>query len=60
MVKVLPFRLQQCLDPFTMLRVKGSAETDFLELYLTTFFGVRNFGNQSAMRLISILKILKI
>ena len=30
---------QQCLNKFTMLSVKGSFETDSLDIYLTTFSG---------------------
>ena len=45
MVKVLSFRFQQCFGPFTMLLVEGSSERDFLDIYLTTFFGVRKFKN---------------
>ena len=60
MVKVLSFRFQQCFGPFTMLLVEGSSERDFLDIYLTTFFGVRKFKNTSAMRVILFLKIFKI
>ena len=31
---------------------KGPLKEDFLEIYLTKFFGVRNFGNTSAVRVI--------
>ena len=60
MVKVLSFRFQQCFGPFTMLLVEGSSERDFLDIYLTTFFGVRKFKNTSAMRVIFLFKMLKI
>ena len=30
MVKVLSFRIQQCLGPFAMILVEGSSETGFL------------------------------
>ena len=33
---------------------------DFLDIYLTTSFGVRKFKNTSAMRVILFLKIFKI
>ena len=39
---------------------KGPLKKDFLNIYLITFFGVRNFGNTSAMRVIFFLKIFKI
>ena len=32
-----------------MLQVKGSLKRDFLDIYLATFFGVRNFINKSAI-----------
>ena len=60
MVKVLSFRFQQCFGPFTMLLVEGSSERDFLDIYLTTFFGVRKFKNTSAMRVIFFLEMFKI
>ena len=50
MVKVVWFKVQQCLVPFTMFLIKGSLERTFLDICLTTFFGVRNFGNKAAMR----------
>ena len=31
---------------------KGLLESDFLDIYLTTFFGICNFGNTLAMRVI--------
>ena len=49
MIKVLSCRLQQCLGLFTMLHVKGYSEMGFLDINVTTFFRVRNFGNSSAM-----------
>ena len=39
-------RLRCCLS-------KGTEKRHFLHIYLTTFLGVRNFGNTLAMRLIS-------
>ena len=52
MVKVLSLRLKPFFDSFTTLPVKGSSERDFLDIYLTTFFRVRNFRNSYPMRLI--------
>ena len=52
MVKVVPFRFQQCLVPLSMLLVEGPLKLDFLDIYLTTLLGVRNFGNTSAVRII--------
>ena len=39
---------------------KCPLKRDFLEIFLTTFFGVRKFKNTSAMRVIYFLKIFKI
>ena len=39
---------------------KGPLKLDFLDIYLTAFFGVRNFGNTWAIRLIFFLKMFKI
>ena len=44
--------LQQCFVPLTCRLSKGPMKRDFLEIWLTTFFGVRNFGNKSAMKVI--------
>ena len=52
MVKVVPLRFQQCLVPLSMLLVEGPLKLDFLDIYLTTLLGVRNFGNTSAVRII--------
>ena len=40
--------------------LKGLLKRDFLDIYLTTFFGIRYFENTSAMRIIFFLKILRI
>ena len=42
LIKVLSWRFQQCLGPFTMLLVQGSSEAGLLDMYLTTFFAVCN------------------
>ena len=42
----------KCFYPFTMMPVEGCSETEFLDIYLTTIFGVSNIGNTSAMTLI--------
>ena len=60
MVKVGWFRFQQCLAALTCCFSKGPFKRKFLDSYLTTYFGVRNFGNTSAMRVIFFLKIFKI
>ena len=39
---------------------KGPLKRDFLDIYLTTFFGIRNFGNTSAMRVTFLVKVFKI
>ena len=58
--KVVSFRFQDSLIPFTMLIVEGPLKRDFLDIYLTTFFGIRNFGNTSAMRVTFLVKVFKI
>ena len=58
MVKVFPFRFQQCLVPLSMLLVEGSSKRGLFR-DLTTFFGARNFGNTEAMRLIFFLRMFK-
>ena len=46
-------RLPCCLS-------KGPLKRDFLDNYVTTFLGVRNFGNTSAMRVIFFAKMFNI
>ena len=60
MAKVLSFCFQQCFPPFTKLLVEDSSETTLLDIYLTTYFRVRNFKNTLAMRVIFSLKMFKI
>ena len=52
MVKVVPLGFQLCLVPLTCWFPKGGMKGDFSEIWLTTYFGFRNFANISAMRLI--------
>ena len=59
MVKVLSSRMQQCLSPFTMLLVEGSSERIFLDIYLTTYLGVRNIKYTSSVRVIFFWKYSK-
>ena len=49
MVKILSQRFQKSFGLFIMLLVEGSSEVDFLNIFLTTFLGVRKFKNTSAM-----------
>ena len=60
MVKVLSFRFQHCFGLFTMLLLMGPLKQDFLDSYLTTYFGVGKFKNISAMRVIFFMKALQI
>ena len=60
MVKVVSFRFQHCLVSFTFCLSKGPLKRDFLDIYLTTFYGIRNFRNTSPMRFIIFLKVFKI
>ena len=43
-----------------MLLLQGFFETNILDIYLTTYFGVRKFENTSTMGLNFFLKMLKI
>ena len=43
MAKVLPFRLQQCFDPFAMLSVQSSSETRLFRHLFDHVFGSRYF-----------------
>ena len=52
MVTVLWFRWEQCLNPFTMFPVKGYFKTGLSGHISNHVFGLRNFGNKSAMRVI--------
>ena len=49
MVKVVSFRFQHCLSHLIYCLSKGPLKRDFLKIYLTTFFGIRNFRRRSAM-----------
>ena len=60
MVKVVWVRFQHCLLHLTCYFPKGPRKEDFLEISLTTFFGVRNLGNTSAMRTMFFFKKFKI
>ena len=60
MVKVLPFKFQQCFGAFTMLLSEESSKTDFLAIDLGSFFGVCNFGHKAAMWVIFFLKMFQI
>ena len=60
MLKLLSFKFQESLGPFTFLFWKGPLKQDFLDIDLTSLFEVRNVGNTSAMRVIFFLRMLKI
>ena len=60
MVKVLSFNFQHIWARFPSCFSKDPLRQDFLDVQLTTFFGVHNFGNTSAMTVIDFLKIFKI
>ena len=60
MPKLLSFKFQDSLGPFTILFWKGPLKRNFLDIYLTSLFEVRNVGNTSAMRVIFFLIMLKI
>ena len=50
MVNTLSLRFQQCLGQFSILLVEGLSETGRFRQLSNHIFGVRNFGNISAMR----------
>ena len=53
MIKGLLCRFQQCFGAFTMLLVEGSSETGLFRHLSNDVFGVRNFENTKAVRVIS-------
>ena len=59
-VKVVSFRFQHYLIPFPICLSKGLLKCNFLDIYLTTFFGIRNLRNTSVMRVILFFKVFKI
>ena len=59
-VKVVSFRFQHYLIPFSICLSKGLLKCNFLDIYLTTFFGIRNLRNTSVMRVILFFKVFKI
>ena len=58
-LKVLPFRFQQCVDPFQCCLSKGPLKHGFLDIYITTFFRGSSSGNTSAVRISFFEKCLK-
>ena len=52
-------KISTAFGPFSLLLVEYSSERDFLDIYLTTVFGVCKFENWSAMRVIFVLKMFK-
>ena len=60
MVKVLLFRFQKFLDRLPCYLSKGPPKGNFLEIYVTSFCGVRKFKNTSAMKVILFLKCSKL
>ena len=60
MLKVLSFRFQQCVIPFSMLLLKVSPKTVLFRDLSKHVFGVPNFGNTSIMRVIFSLEMFKI
>ena len=60
MIKVLLLRLNQCLGPFTMSPVEQASQRELLDIYLSTSFVVRSFGNTLAMSVIFLWKCSKL
>ena len=55
------FQIATVFEPvYHVALSKGPLKQDFLDIYLTTFSGVRNFGKKSAMRVIFFLKMFQI
>ena len=52
--------LNRVSPPLPCYFSKNPLKEEFLDIYLTTFFGVDKFKNTSAMRVIFFLKIFKI
>ena len=52
--------MNSALAPLPFYFSKGPLKLDFLETYLTTYFGIRQFKSTSAMRVIYFLKMFKI
>ena len=59
MVKVVHLRFRQCLVALPCCLLMGPLKGEFLDIYFTKFFVVRNFGNTPAMRVIFLLQIIK-
>ena len=59
MVKVKLFRFQQCFVPLICCFSLGPLKRYFLEIFLIMFFGVRNFENTWAVRVIFFWKCSK-
>ena len=59
MIKGLWFRVQQCLETFTMLLVEGSSQTGLSRHLYDYVYGIRNFGNTKSLRAIFSDKIFK-
>ena len=60
MIKVLRCRFQQCFGTLTILLVKESSQTGLFRHFSNHVFGVRNFENTKAMRVIFIFPTFKI
>ena len=60
MVKVFRSDFNSILACLTCYLSKGPLKRDFLDIYLTTFFGARRFKTTSAMKAILFFKIFNI
>ena len=60
MIKMLRWRFQQCLATSAMLLVKGSSEKELFRHLSNHVFGVRNFRNTKAMRVMFFFKRFRI
>ena len=59
-VKVVSFSFQHYFIRFPICLSNGPLKRDFLDIYLTTFFGIRNLQNTSAMSFTFFFKVFKI
>ena len=60
MIKSMWCRSEPCSGTFTMLLVEGSCETGLFRHLSNHVFGVRNFGNTKAIRVVFCPKMFKI
>ena len=60
MINVMSYGYEKCLDRFAILLVESSSETGHFRHLSDYVFGVRNFENTKAMRVIFFFQTVKI